>query len=500
MNPILTACSFIQTGKNYTQQYVAQCYDCFTNPTEVVCLNCLHSCHLGHHVSEVKLSNAFCDCGYYKKCKNLQNQPIIQPLIDEINEIKSDPMQPWLWMHHPPSTEFPNLFPFGRQPLVQEMMHQDPIYRHEINEPALNNSIKTIQPSNVTNIFGSNLLKLYDGQVLFSPYSILSALLPILYGSFGNTRKELEIIYGKFHQDYLIKPFIELFNTINNSNVVKTCNFFISVNPHKVKDSFAKEMKQISSIESIDLGNVDGKFKQLNDYIDNYTNHMIKNPLSSDLINADLAYIIVNVIYFKANWKHKFNKSLTQNDHFNIPTGSRVIDFMSQNDIKHNYFENEAYQLLEMNYDNDNFSFGMLLPKNTFESPKINNSELRIAINNLSPTKLEKVKIPKFTHRNKFEMNNTIKKFGVKDIFDKDKSDFTNMTDEKELYVDKIIHEAVIIVDEDGTEASAVTVAIANCKCISLSKPSFIANHPFTYYIRHKPSNVILFIGRYVGN
>ncbi len=68
-----------------------------------------------------------------------------------------------------------------------------------------------------------------------------------------------------------------------------------------------------------------------------------------------------------------------------------------------------------------------------------------------------------------------------------------------------MIHEAVVIVDEQGTEAAATTVCEVRKMCLSIEEPEpiieFYANHPFVYYIKHTraPDNTIVFVGAYDG-
>jgi serine protease inhibitor len=105
--------------------------------------------------------------------------------------------------------------------------------------------------------------------------------------------------------------------------------------------------------------------------------------------------------------------------------------------------------------------------------------------------------IPKFNYRNKFNVNESLEKLGLTSMFHN--FDFGEMTDDK-IYVDKVFHEVVVIVDEDGTEATATTTVLMSrgMDFIRSDGVTFIANHPFTYYIRYKPMDIILFIGNFI--
>ena len=93
-----------------------------------------------------------------------------------------------------------------------------------------------------------------------------------------------------------------------------------------------------------------------------------------------------------------------------------------------------------------------------------------------------------------------LKKLGVNDLFSSDSADLNLIGDE--LYVSEIMHEAVVIVDEQGTEAAAFTAVMLATRSAKIQQQPilFKADHPFIYYIKHNTSNLILFIGFYDAN
>ncbi len=174
-----------------------------------------------------------------------------------------------------------------------------------------------------------------------------------------------------------------------------------------------------------------------------------------------------------------------------------------------NYYENKSFQIIEIPYQNENYVLGIILPKiipdNDTIDYTINNvpiitaQEINELINNLS---LEKVNlyIPKFTDKKKLNLVPILKKMGLVKIFD------TNMCQldliSNHICVSNIIHEAVIIVDESGTTASAATVITGRALARAPKKENiktFRADHPFVYYIRHLPTNMFLFFGDFQG-
>jgi serine protease inhibitor len=109
--------------------------------------------------------------------------------------------------------------------------------------------------------------------------------------------------------------------------------------------------------------------------------------------------------------------------------------------------------------------------------------------------------LPKFTVESKHNLINTIKMTGIRDLFDPNNANLYNISkpvNNKHLYVSQVLQNAKIIVDENGTEASAATAMTMMFNCAT-NKPKsvlFKANHPFTYYIRDTSLNLIYFMGQ----
>ena len=108
-----------------------------------------------------------------------------------------------------------------------------------------------------------------------------------------------------------------------------------------------------------------------------------------------------------------------------------------------------------------------------------------------------KVYLPKFKLETKYYLKKVLSKMGMPDAFLPGKADFSGMTGDKKLYIFKAIHQAYVNVDEEGTEATAATAVVLNIKSIRI-KPIFKADHPFMFFIVHKATGSILFMGSVV--
>ncbi|KAL0171231.1 hypothetical protein M9458_031542 [Cirrhinus mrigala] len=110
-----------------------------------------------------------------------------------------------------------------------------------------------------------------------------------------------------------------------------------------------------------------------------------------------------------------------------------------------------------------------------------------------------RVSLPKFKMEVTYDMLKILRSMGMEDLFDQPKVNLSGMSPNNDLVVSAVIHKAFVEVNEEGTEAAAATaVVVTEITSIDSSRPkTFIADHPFLFFIRHNPSNSILFYGRF---
>jgi serine protease inhibitor len=169
---------------------------------------------------------------------------------------------------------------------------------------------------------------------------------------------------------------------------------------------------------------------------------------------------------------------------------------MMNNTGYNSYYEDLTVQRVELMYKDTDYCMGFILPKSDVSLDKCTSY---LGDGNFE-SKYVKLFIPKFTQRKRMDLIPYMKKLGMTDLFDST-SRLDNMVS-SDAYVSVLIHEAVVIVNETGTEASAVTVAVCQSKGIRRNPEPIIfrADHSFIYYIKHIPTKTLLFVGDYHGN
>jgi serpin B len=260
-----------------------------------------------------------------------------------------------------------------------------------------------------------------------------------------------------------------------------------------VSDQISKS-NYINTISSLcKTSPLNGHVNEINEFVSQFTNGMIRSVLDAEGI-ANL--YLINVIYFKSNWIHKFDRLETIDKQFNGIDGSRIVKMMCQTE-KFMYSNDHSYQLLEMSYSDHLYSMGLILPydRNNFQ---IQNHDMNNLIRNLTSTKVI-LEVPKFQMTVSTNLNNAISSLGLSKIFRTINIPNILNPEIKDEYVQEVRQKIVIKVDEEGTELAIATTM--NCLEYNFEGKAelirFICDRPFMFYIRNMRTNIIVCMGRY---
>lgn len=239
---------------------------------------------------------------------------------------------------------------------------------------------------------------------------------------------------------------------------------------------------------------------RINDWIADKTENMIKKVL--DRIPEDAMMYLVNAIFFHGTWATSFDKAQTKNEAFNKDDGSsQTVPMMRQTD-KFRYYADARGAAVELPYGDGRFAMLAILPAQRGNMREylgsLNWAELSRIRQSLRHREGE-VRIPRFTLS-----------WGVKDLVDQlkamgmglafsDAADFSGITGKRDLTIDKVLHKAVIEVDEKGTKAAAVTVVGMKATSSMHSDREmpfrFIADRPFVFVIVDTRTGMPVFTG-----
>jgi len=343
-----------------------------------------------------------------------------------------------------------------------------------------------------------------DGNILFSPYSISTALSMTYEGARGETAEEMEAVFGFLEDPSLRLPSIaRIYNTLNEEGreyALHTVNALWIQQGYPVVEDYVDAIVDYygGDVNALDfVAEPDESRVTINEWVEERTNDRIKDLFPSGSIDGNVRLVLTNAIYFKGDWLYEFDEDATSEEEFHVsPTSTVMVDMMNLRDETFNYAETDELQILELPYTGEDVSMLLLLPK----EGRIGDVEAQLSAERLGEW-LElmegaavNVYLPRFTFETKYFMMEDLAEMGMPTAFT-DAADFSGMNAEDRLFIDKVIHQAFIEVNEKGTEAAAAT-GVSVALSAAIQEEVFRADHPFIFLIRDVDTGVIMFMGR----
>lgn len=376
------------------------------------------------------------------------------------------------------------------------------------------NNIQQMPRSLQNNMYAFDVFKTLHGQndenIILSPFSISTALAMTYGGAKGETADQMQrTLYfnennESFHKEFSAwKEQIMVLGSKNDQ--LKSANsLWAQKDFHFVEDFFQLiEQYYQSSLYKVDYKNGDRETirNEINEWVGDQTNDLINELIKPGVLVEDTRLVLINAIYFLSQWKIAFDSSATREDRFYVKDGNSVkVPFMYMKDV-FNYFENDQMQMLEMEYEGSDFSMVAVLPSNNSSIQKLlDNTQGEDFWQIIEKMELQEAEVlfPSFKTRSRFDLEDVLSAMGMPLAFS-NKADFSAMTRENDLKIDKVIHEAYIDVNEEGTEAAASTAVVMIRKTSTIDQEPvkvFRVDRPFIYFIKENKSNSVLFLGK----
>jgi len=370
------------------------------------------------------------------------------------------------------------------------------------------------------------------GNLFFSPASISTALAMTCAGSAGLTRQEMaQVLHFTTAQASFVKrPFaeiekvveyspelpveagystlMELLNSTGDRNgyTLSTANRLWTATNYRLEDRFLMLTRERyrAPPATLDFGRTEEARATINSWVADYTHQLIVDLIPPGVLGSDTRLVLTNAVYFLGGWADEFSKEATEDAPFyrsrdakqNVPTMYQRATF--------SYAEDADAQLLSLPYRGGDLSMVVVLPKdrdglNALEE-KLTAERFAGWVESLRASGPVDVYLPKFKLRSQLRLSESLKQLGMTTAFS-NAADFSRMSSSEGLSLSEVIHQAVVEVDEKGTEAAAATAVImAPTSDLSSPKPEkpilFRADHPFLFAIRDKRTGVIMFLGR----
>jgi len=366
---------------------------------------------------------------------------------------------------------------------------------------------------NASNLFALKMFSNLSGDgenLFFSPYSIFTALAMCYEGAAGRTADEIRSLLH-FPADNqtrwsLVSSLIKKINADNLDYSLNTANALYIIKQSKpLIEKYLDVLARYYNAGAFNLTAQDTeKARQdINSWVANRTNGMIKDILPPGALDIDAAnlLVLINTIYFKGTWLKQFDPANTTQQPFHVtPQKSVQAPMMKRTDEKavFNYTSGDGVQVLRLDYGGGDMSMLLLLPKDGNTSRlegSLSVERLGQWKHDLSERRVD-VYLPRFRLECRYELGTVLKTMGMATAFS-NSADFSGINGGG-LSIGRVIHKAVVDVNEEGTEAAAATAVIMSDNCIEPPVPVFKADHPFIFLIQDNETGNILFMGKVV--
>jgi serpin B len=236
----------------------------------------------------------------------------------------------------------------------------------------------------------------------------------------------------------------------------------------------------------------------INAWVAERTRDRIEELLPQDSIDELTRAVLVNAIFFKANWVHQFDPELTETAPFRLLDGSTVDVSLMQGSMRLDYAAGDGWQAVQLPYIGG-ASMIVLVPDDGryAEVEGRLDEELLAEVSGALAEHQVELGLPRWESASDLDLIPPFKSLGVELLFDWHSADLTGIANVpgENLFVTGVFHQANINVDEVGTEAAAATAAVVGLE--SLPPPATLTvDRPFIYLISDDANGEILFLGR----
>ncbi|MFC6205638.1 serpin family protein [Psychrobacter urativorans] len=345
-----------------------------------------------------------------------------------------------------------------------------------------------------------------DKNVFFSPYSLSTAMAMLYAAAEGETKAQIQKTFYYPSMDILNPNSGALYNQFNKPNPdykLATLNDLWMQQGLTPTKSYVDAVQRYygGQVTTLDFeGNPNPSRLIINKKIAQHTNQLIPELLPEGSIKPITVAVLTNAVYFKGDWEMPFEVQSTSEQPFynHVSTSSNVKMMQLQEDF--GYSEDKQVQIVQLPYKGEGLSMLVVLPKSK------DKAAMQQLVRDLSADKITQwnkdlvtqevnLYLPKFRLEESYKMKDLLTDMGMPKAFQKG-ADFNLFEDGTPTKIDNVYHQAVVIVDEKGTEAAAATGIVA----VAVSAPAppviFKADHPFIFMIKDNKTDAILFLGQ----
>ncbi len=338
--------------------------------------------------------------------------------------------------------------------------------------------------------------------IFVSPLSLHMALGMLLNGAEGETAAQIAktlkadgVAQADLNQAY--QALLEGLPKADPKVQLGLANSVWYRNTFKVEDNFLNVLRKSfeAEVAGLDFNDPNAKNK-INAWASDKTNGKIKEAVKS--IQPNDVVFLVNALYFKGDWKARFDTEKTDDAPFYLASGGEKTVKMMRVKNEFKQFRGTNFSAVQLPYASGRFNMTVLIPSQ--------DASVRSVIDGLSATVWNDMQqnfreaavtvgLPRFTLDYKTSLKEVLRSMGMTKAFT-DKAELGKINTTADLLVSSVDQSTYLGVDEKGTEAAAVTTVGVGVTSVGPNEPTLIADRPFVIVISEKTSNTILFMGK----
>lgn len=333
-----------------------------------------------------------------------------------------------------------------------------------------------------------------DGNKMVSKASLDALLRLAALGTSDRDLKERICAYTGINGGDDIAGRIKALEAANDQNVLKSAYGIWADKSCGLQEGFRKELEGLNArTEEFDQDKKADAVRQINQYVDENTGHMIPSVIDSPAGLGDL--FLVNTLYFDGKWKEPFDANDTFTDNFTRKNGEKMdAEFMYEEGSF--YYEDDRFLAYAKDYQGGIYDFIAIMPR---DEGALDYDVSEIDLDSLLKNRKHREKVEIFLPKFEFDwmdenLKSVLEKAGLGDMFTEGK--FDRMLREPCVAV-SVLQKTRVEVDESGTKAAAATGMNMMCLAAPMyEEPVRIwFNRPFVFVIRNKKTNEHMFTG-----
>lgn len=354
------------------------------------------------------------------------------------------------------------------------------------------------------NTFGCKLFasiaKDEPDNIFISPLSVSLALGMAAHGSAGETKLQIwgALDLADLPEDTILRNLsvlIEYITELDEDIDLRLANSIW------IRESFPIEHEYIVRNQAYlgaEVSPLTGA-EPINRWVSEETNSLIERIVNPP-IPADAMLYLINAVYFKGEWLSPFDPEQTYDDLFYPDPGADgTACRMMRKESEFHYIQDDRYQAIDLPYGHGRAVATIVLPRPEISTDDLVADGIETIIAAMNDASMSKVKLefPKFELKYDRSLNADLQNLGITDAFSEQEADFSRISKGHKLFISGVKHKSFVKLDEEGTEAAAVTSVTIRVTAFDGEQTyAMRVDRPFLFFIRDRVSGLILFIGR----